>query len=103
MHKCTVENGRNESAHKSTGRKSKVICWQILTFLLLKIVIILMRLKIKGKWEFKLPAVQYFGHIFKLVSAHLDQNKAGHEKQARIQNMSIISDVFQNKNVKKLI
>ena len=30
----------------------------------------------------------------------LDQNKAGLEKQAKIQNMSIISDVFQNQNVR---
>ena len=83
--------------------ESKIISWQILTFLLLKIVIILMRLKIKGKWEFKLPAVQFFGHIFKLVSAHLDQNKAGAEKQAKIQNVSIISDIFQNQNIRKYV
>ena len=119
MHKGTVENGRNESAHKSTRRKSKIICWQILTFLLLKIVIILMRLKIKGKWEFKLPAVQYFGHIFKLVSAHLDQNKASPSKAGQDpeyvnyfrcfpkskqkENTSTISDIFQNQDVIKYV
>ena len=53
------------------------------------------------KWELKLPAAQGFGHIFQPVSAHLDQNKAGLEKQAKILNMSTISDVFQNRNVRK--
>ena len=56
IHKGVVENGRNEFALKSSEQncESKIISWHILTFLLLKIVIILMRLKIK--WEFKLAA-----------------------------------------------
>ena len=45
---------------------------------------------------------QYFGLILKLVSAHFDQNKAGLEKQAKIQNMSIkLRFVYVNVNVRK--
>ena len=54
----------------------------------------------RRKREFKLPAAQGFEHIFQPVSTHLDQNKAGLEKQAKPRS-KIISDVFENQNVRK--